>query len=694
MRRSNPSLLVMRNASASSTFASDFSPPKLPRPGLPANPPNIAWPSERQSKSAFARPLPPEIGFLTAYGISPSNLLAAAAEAIAQNISPEAVLLTNGTVNEVFFYSCLARHLGLSFIDWRVVLRRGQLFPQAIHAGLAPLRGDEGASWLAAPQGAALTALLEKGPRGERGRRDLAITTPKHLSKLIRATAILPILHEASFGLSELDKDLTALEPATRAQTLVLNMILAALCLSLALAPKLSFDLHSIGFGLIFLSSIFYRLLVGVASTLKAEPFPARPVPSGKRKQHWADKTADHELPLYSIVIALHKEARVAGQLIRALERINYPRSKLDIKLVIEKDDISTKEALEAQQLGSHFEIIVAPAGWPKTKPRALNIALPLLRGKFVTIYDAEDEPEPGQLRRAAARFSQAAESLACLQAKLAIDNVEDSWLTRLFAIEYAVLFDVLNKGTAELRLPLPLGGTSNHFRTETLREIRGWDAWNMTEDADLGIRLARFGYSVETFASTTQEEAPATLGPWLKQRRRWFKGWMQTAIVLSRDPLRLYRELGLRQSMALILTLNALIVAPLLWPFCMSLLSLKLISEGLPQPQTPIELIEATLWTSVSLLGIGSTLWLILLGMKRRKLLDLWASLPLLLPYHLIMAYAAWAALYDLIFNPFHWHKTEHGFAKTSKKRKTLKPLLAAQSASPATVSSASLTR
>jgi cellulose synthase/poly-beta-1,6-N-acetylglucosamine synthase-like glycosyltransferase len=377
-------------------------------------------------------------------------------------------------------------------------------------------------------------------------------------------------------------------------------------------------------------------------------------------------------LPLYSIVIALYKETRVVKQLIQALDKINYPRAKLDIKLVIERDDHPTHKALRAQKLASHYEIIIAPAGWPKTKPRALNIALPLLRGKFAAIFDAEDEPEPNQLRRAAARFAQRSTNLACLQAKLAIDNVEDSWLTRLFAIEYSVLFDVLNKGTAELRLPLPLGGTSNHFRTETLRKIGGWDAWNMTEDADLGIRLARFGYAVDTFASTTQEEAPARLGPWLKQRRRWFKGWMQTAIVLTRDPVRVYRELGLRPSIALILTLSSLIVAPLAWPICAFLLTMSFLTQGLPQPKTWMKLFEVTLWTSVSIAGAGSSFWLILLGMKRRKLLNLWSSLPLLLPYHLLISLAAWTALYDLVFDPFHWHKTEHGFARTSKKRKS----------------------
>jgi cellulose synthase/poly-beta-1,6-N-acetylglucosamine synthase-like glycosyltransferase len=175
-------------------------------------------------------------------------------------------------------------------------------------------------------------------------------------------------------------------------------------------------------------------------------------------------------------------------------------------------DDRATRLAIEASDLPATYEIVVAPAGWPRTKPRALNIALPLVRGELLVIFDAEDVPAPGQLREAAERFLRAPRELACLQARLAIDNIEDFWLTRLFAIEYAVLFDVLNRGLAGLGLPLPLGGSSNHFRTEVLREVCGWDAWNVTEDADLGLRLARFGYGVGILPSSTQKRRRSSM--------------------------------------------------------------------------------------------------------------------------------------------------------------------------------------
>jgi cellulose synthase/poly-beta-1,6-N-acetylglucosamine synthase-like glycosyltransferase len=113
------------------------------------------------------------------------------------------------------------------------------------------------------------------------------------------------------------------------------------------------------------------------------------------------------------------------------------------------------------------------------------------------------------------------------VQARLCIDT-RTSWLARYFTAEYAGQFDVVLPKLAALGLPLPLGGSSNHFRTVTLREVGGWDPHNVTEDADLGMRLARFGYRSGVVASSTYEEAPADIGRWLGQRTRWFKGWMR----------------------------------------------------------------------------------------------------------------------------------------------------------------------
>ena len=227
------------------------------------------------------------------------------------------------------------------------------------------------------------------------------------------------------------------------------------------------------------------------------------------------------------------------------------------------------------------MEILVAPQGSPRTKPRALNVALPLARGRYTVVYDAEDIPDPGQLRLAVARFAQLPRNVACLQARLTIDNTDDTWLTRLFTIEYAALFDAFNPGLAEIGSPLPLGGTSNHFRTSVLRDIHGWDAWNVTEDADLGIRLARLGYAVKDLPSSTLEEAPGTLGAWMRQRTRWMKGFVQTATSHSRKPRLLLRQLGIWKCFGALCLTWGIALSALVYPLFSGLILIWWLSEA-----------------------------------------------------------------------------------------------------------------
>ena len=221
-------------------------------------------------------------------------------------------------------------------------------------------------------------------------------------------------------------------------------------------------------------------------------------------------RISERGLPVYTIIVALYREAAAVEGLVAALRELDYPPEKLDIKLVIEADDLETGIALLRLNLGAPFEIITAPAVGPRTKPKALNAALPFARGTFTAVYDAEDRPEPDQLRRALDVFLSAGDDLACVQASLTIDNTDDRWLARLFTAEYAAQFDLFLPGLAALELPLPLGGSSNHFRTAALRDVGAWDPYNVTEDADLGMRLARFGYR-----STIVRRAPT------RRRRR-----------------------------------------------------------------------------------------------------------------------------------------------------------------------------
>ena len=236
----------------------------------------------------------------------------------------------------------------------------------------------------------------------------------------------------------------------------------------------------------------------------------------------------DDELPSYSVLVPLFREAGVVPHLLQALRGIDYPRDKLDVLLLVESIDVETQAALAETKLDAHMRVIVVPDGAPRTKPRALQYALQLTRGMNVVVFDAEDVPEPDQLRRAAAALAAGAGRLGCLQGRLNIYNPDASWFTRQFAIEYTALFDCILPLLQRLRLPVPLGGTSNHFPRAVLDAVGGWDPFNVTEDADLGIRLARCGYEVGVLASTTWEEAPATASVWSGQRRRWLKGWMR----------------------------------------------------------------------------------------------------------------------------------------------------------------------
>jgi len=616
--------------------------------------------------------LPVELGFLAGAGVPPGHLIEAARRAHHQNVAPERVLFSMGMIDEVFYYQALAAHLHLAFVRGSVRLAEDLRYPRDLYAGYARLDADQDDHrssrafpphppvpdrFLAAPRGMFLRELLEIGPCHADAVPRLLLTTPAHFSYLVRRAAALQIGLEASFGLSDFDPDLSAR-----------TMPLQHATLRRLIAPPLAaggFGLKIVacGFAASFgLAVLFFGLLLMRLATA-ATSLGLRPL--------WRPVLADAVLPLYSIVVALHREARVVPQLVDALERIDYPAAKLEIKLVIEADDAETLRALRAADLSPRYEIIVAPRGAPRTKPRALNVALPLLRGVFVTVFDAEDEPDPLQLRHAAERFLASPRRLACLQARLVIDNIEDSWLTRLFAIEYAILFDVLLEGMSELRLPLPLGGTSNHFRTDVLRSVRGWDAWNVTEDADLGMRLARHDYRAATLASDTLEEAPAHLDAWFSQRRRWLKGWMQTALVLLRDPRRLLAEMGPRQGAALVLLLVGLVLAPPLWPIFTIITLIGWITDGPPRPESWLEIIAATLFLAVAFLGVFSTIWISWLGARRRRLERFWILLPLLLPYNLLISFAAWAALYDLLLRPFHWRKTEHGLARLRMSRR-----------------------
>jgi cellulose synthase/poly-beta-1,6-N-acetylglucosamine synthase-like glycosyltransferase len=369
----------------------------------------------------------------------------------------------------------------------------------------------------------------------------------------------------------------------------------------------------------------------------------------------------DAELPFYSVLVPLFREAGVLPCLVRSLQALDYPRAKLEVLLVLEASDAETQAALLRLRLPPGFRTVIVPDAAPRTKPKALNYALQLARGEYVVVYDAEDRPQPDQLRRALEMFRNGPPQLGCVQARLNIYNPRSSWFTRQFALEYGALFDAILPALARLRLPVPLGGTSNHFRRETLIAAGGWDPFNVTEDADLGFRLARRGLCTAVLASTTWEEAPVSFGGWFRQRTRWLKGWMQTYLVHTRQPLRLAADLGLRGTLGFHTLMGGLVLLALLHPLFYAILAYHAASGQLLAPARTQA--GAVLWAAAWINLAAGYLISIAVGVVSAWRRGQPGRSALMMPLcWLLASAAAYRALYQLATDPYLWEKTEHG--------------------------------
>ncbi|MEL6297891.1 MAG: glycosyltransferase family 2 protein [Pseudomonadota bacterium] len=369
----------------------------------------------------------------------------------------------------------------------------------------------------------------------------------------------------------------------------------------------------------------------------------------------------DVELPTYAVLVPVVFEAAIAPDLIAALNAIDYPHERLDIILICEARDPGSVAALADAGLGPAMRILVVPDCAPRTKPKALNYALAGVTADYVVIYDAEDCPAPDQLRRAAARFRAGPADLGCLQAQLNIYNWRESWLTRQFTLEYSGLFDALLPALQRLALPIPLGGTSNHFPRAVLQKVGAWDPWNVTEDADLGFRLARAGYRIGVLPSTTWEEAPSRWGAWLKQRTRWIKGWLQTYAVHNREPLKLLRELGLYRFIGFQLLVGGLLAAIFCHPIFYAMIAYELAQ---PQPFAAETGFGRAVWAVSGInfvAGVVTTVAVSAAAVTARRRFGLLRSLVGMPVYWLMISLAGYRALFQVITNPSGWEKTKH---------------------------------
>ena len=375
------------------------------------------------------------------------------------------------------------------------------------------------------------------------------------------------------------------------------------------------------------------------------------------------------DLPPYTVLVPLYREANVVGQLVQHLRTLDYPLTKLDIRLLIEADDAETVAALRAEDLPPYFTVIAMPAVAPRTKPKALNAGLLGAWGDLVTIFDAEDLPDRDQLRRAAAHFAAADRRVACLQARLRIDNGGINMLTGFFALEYEALFRRFLPMLQRLRLPIPLGGTSNHVRRDVLDAIGGWDPYNVTEDADLGFRMIRFGFRVEVLDSDTWEEAPIAVWDWFHQRSRWYKGWIQTWIVHMRHPFTYLSQTGWRGFIGLQLLMGGMFLSAIAHPILLATALLWVLGYASPPVGTGF---MVGLNVTCLVIGHGAMMALCWLsagdGPQHRRR---FALVPLLPLYMLLHTAAALRAIYQYLKDPYHWAKTRHGRSRRENLRR-----------------------
>ncbi|MBS7623094.1 glycosyltransferase [Candidatus Bathyarchaeota archaeon] len=394
----------------------------------------------------------------------------------------------------------------------------------------------------------------------------------------------------------------------------------------------------------------------------------------------------DKRLPVYTVFIPVYREAGVLQHILQNIYRMDYPKDRLDVKILMEERDSETlTEAARLGLLGESeatiesmtkeeykdflrtFDPVIIPYTEITTKPRACNFGLLRAKGEYCVIYDAEDDPEPDQLKKAVAAFSIVPENCVCLQARLNYYNARQNLLTRWFSLEYSYWYDYYLEGLDRVGAPLPLGGTSNHFKTKILRELGGWDPYNMTEDADLGVRISRAGYKTAMLDSYTYEEAASRLRSWIRQRSRWYKGYVQTYLVHMRRPRQLLREMGWKQFFYFQLTFGGNIFLPLINPLLWLVTLLTLLIPGIFQ----FLFFYPVVYFCIFNLAVGNTVY-ILLHLGPYILKKNYTSIPLalIIPiYWVLISVGAWRGTMQLITKPFYWEKTEHGISRIHGK-------------------------
>ena len=470
-------------------------------------------------------------------------------------------------------------------------------------------------------------------------------------------------LWRATYGLRMVAPHLSAHNGMTLRQRKAVICAAAVVILGLALAPRVTGIICISAATAVYTAVIAVRLLL-IVNSISHDPAPV---------ESTAFLIPDDALPFASVLVPAYKEPEILRELLGALSELDYPADRLELLLVLEGDDDETiataREILadDTQGLSRCLRIIEVPPAEPRTKPKALNYAVQLAQGDLITIYDAEDRPHPLQLRAAAYALATGGPDLVCVQAQLNYFNPEQNLLTKWFTLEYTMWFTQFLPGLVKLGAPIPLGGTSNHFRREAIMAVGGWDPFNVTEDADLGLRFHRMGYHIGVIESVTLEEANSDAINWVKQRSRWYKGYLQTWLVNLRHPIRTTRALGLRGFVLMNLFVGGTpllaLLNPIFWFLCLLWFTL--------QPQFVKDLFPAgVLYPAMACWVVGNFLYVyaFVLTAAKRDDVRLTKAAFAIPGYYVLMSFAAYKAFVQLIFAPTYWEKTQHGLDSATK--------------------------
>ncbi len=571
------------------------------------------------------------------------------------------LLLILGYIRRLDLARALAELWSLPFIainDREIDPAVTQRFPleATLRFRAVPLR-DEGQTVVVAVAEAPSAELHETLAVVYPGRTpDYRVTTEWDIDQGIAMAHRRKVVDASIYGLYFRDQAESAFTVFTLPQFVVFALAALALLAGLYIAPMFTLLAINVPITAFFLLVVIFRTYVGISGAASETAISITP----EQLRALDERT----LPVYSILVPIYKEERVIETLLRSLRELDYPPDKLDIILLFEENDPGTLAAAKAAAPGANVRFMIVPAGNPQTKPKACNVGLLFAHGEFLVIYDAEDRPEPDQLKKSLLAFRQGPKELACVQAALNYYNWNENFLTRMFTLEYSFWFDYLLPGLDKLRLPIPLGGTSNHFRTKVLRELGGWDPFNVTEDADLGVRAAMNGYRVGIVNSTTYEEANNHLGNWLRQRSRWIKGYMQTALVYSRNPVALVKRAGWRHTGGFALLIAGTPIIFLVQPISILLTITWLVTRTTAfDPLFPPIILYLSLFNL--LLGNALAIYVNMFAVFKRRLHVL-VLFALLNPFYwMLHSIAAFKALGQLFTRPYYWEKTRHGLTR-----------------------------